>query len=356
LAGDEDLDDNTARQTYATGVATDYSGSGAKYLGQNGSVAMVQFYTAQGTTVSAADADIVAYSHDEPAKCTPPAGSAVAWVAGETRYKPTRYLYLTLPKTCGGDNRLTDIQAAYPTSFEDVVPDSIVVSASGECADTYRLTQYSKEALKDGCLSPASATYGDVQAFEGYQWTADEPCATEADANLDKLVGVRITGSYVDTRFGNCSFELTDYYSQSPIRVNISEVNEDYTPCSKGAKVTVLQRGTKASQSGEWVIRQYLKASSLEAYNIWSNEPRLREVFDNNLLGVVDRNKLYNVYYITYKQNRDGSNWDTQHTKDKFESMVIFEQGVDASTFEQVFGGYFAQFNVVLKDRGVKKV
>lgn len=354
LAGTEDLDDATARQNYANTVTTAYSGTGGKFLGQNGSTALVTFYGAVGATVSPINTDAVAYSHEEPAKCVPSAPSAISWTALETRYKPTRDLYLTLQKTCGGANRLTAVQAAY-TTFTDIVPSSVVVSASGDCADTYKISQYSNEALKDGCSSPASATYKDVQAFEGFQWTTDVPCPPASVASLTALAGVRLTGSYIDTRFGNCSFEVTDYYSQSPIRVNISEVNEDFTPCSDGAKVTVLQRGTKASQTGEWLIRQYLKASSLEAYNIWSNEPRLREVFDNNVLSFIDRNKRYVVYYVVYKQNRDGANWDSQHTKDKFETMIAFQEGVDTNTFEQVFGGYFGQYGVYLKDRGVKQ-
>ena len=348
-----DLDDSTAKQNYANTVASEYSGSGAKFLGQNGSVALIQFYGAVGSTVTAVNADSVAQSHIEPAKCTPPAGSSVAWVAGETRYKPTRDLYLTLAKTCGGATRITDIAAAYPEgAFDDIVAGSLIVSASGDCADTYRITQSSKEALVDGCSSPAAATYGDVQSFEGVMWQVEEPCATDDDADLDVLTGIRITGAYVDTRFGNCSFDVADYFSQSPIRVGISEVNEDGSPCSEGAKVTVLQRGTKASQSGEWLIRQYLKASSLEAYNIWANDTRLREVYDQNVLSFIDRNKLYTVYYIVYKQNRDGANWDSQHTKDKFETIVAFPWGTDTTTFEQVFGGYFAQYDVFLKNRG----
>lgn len=348
-----DLDDSTAKQNYANTVAGEYSGSGAKFLGQNGSVALVQFYGAVGATVTAVNADSIAVSHEEPAKCVPDTPSTVAWVAGDTKYKPTRYLYLTLAKTCGGDNRLTDVQAAYPSgAFDDIVDGSIVVSASGECADTYRITQLSKEALEDGCLSPAAATYGNVQSFEGTLWSTEDPCPSTEAPDLDVLTGIRLTGSYIDTRFGNCSFDVADYYSQSPIRVGISEVNEDGSPCSEGAKVTTLQRGTKASQSGEWLIRQYLKSIGNEVYNIWANEPRLREVYDQNVLSFIDRNKLYVVYYIVYKQNRDGANWDSQHTQDKFETIVAFPWGTDTNTFEQVFGGYFAQYDVFLKNRG----
>lgn len=354
-----DLDDATSKATYAATIVTAYSGQGAitgsgKFLGTDDGTALVQISFAAGTTVTVASgtADIILLSHSEAAVCTPPAGSAVTWTAGDTFYRPTRTLCVTINKNCGTTDRLTDIEAFYAGST-DIVPDSIAIRASGECADTYELEQYSDSVVEDGCLSPAEPVYKDVQSFEGFIWK-ECPCIDEPGAEDPEIfTGVRLTGAYQDTRFGNCSFEVTDYFSQRPVRINISEVaDEKGNPCSVAAKVTKLQYGQVSSQSGEWLVRQYLKSVANEAYNIWANDPRLREVYDQQVLSFIDRNKLYDVYYIVYKQNRDGANWNTQHTADKFETIIAFPQGTNTATFEQIFGGYFSQFGVFLKNRG----
>jgi hypothetical protein len=353
LAGTESLINSGAQTTYAGTIRTAYSAAVGTYLGQDGAVAIVQLEFTAGTVVTALLSDVVTLTYSKPSLCTPPAGSTTAWVSNGTKYKTSRVLCVTLQKPCGtSSNRLGDLQAFYAADTS-IVPSTIAFHASGTCSDTYQLSQYNDGYLTDDCLASDVAVYSDVQSFEGFTWK-ECPCPDDVSISTAN-VGVRIKGAYLDTKFGDCSFEPVDYYRQRPIRITASEVNRDGSPCSSAAKVTKVQFGRVSTQSGEWLVRQYLKYLSLEAYGAWSTDPRMREVLDIQVLNFIDRTKSYKVYYVVYNENRYGANWNTQHPATKFESIIAFPEGTDTTTFEKVFGGYFSQFGVNLKQRGAVK-
>jgi len=351
IAGSENFAGGTS--TFVGTVNTDYSVTGSTFLGQDGAVALVQISVAAGTTVTALKDDVVIFSHTLEARCTPPANSAIAWVAVQDLYKGTRTQTLTLQKPCGTGNRLTDVQAFY-ASDTSIVASSITVLLSGTCADTYQLSQYSDFAVVDDCLSPAPVIYSTVQSFEGFTWR-DAACGASNLAPAAPVspvyAGVRILGAYADVRFGNCSFEPTDYFSTRPLRIRVSQVDSTGNPCDLGTKVTQIQYGTVATQTGEYMIRQYLKAASLEAYNAWSSDPRIRDVLDQNILSFIDRTKLYNMYYLVYTMDRFRANFAISQPNDKFETIIAFPTDVDTTNFETLFSGFFSQVGVYLKDR-----
>lgn len=353
LAGTETLS-TTGQSAFLSTVNTDYSTTNSVFLGQDASAAIVQINVAAGTSVSAVKDDVVIFSHTNSASCTPSSPSAISWVLESTKYLPTQNIYLTLQKTCGGSNQLTAVKAFYANDAT-IVSDSISVYQSGTCSDTYTASQYATTPLSDDCLSPASASYGTVQSFNGFAWTTVPPAGTSAPSAPSPAVyaGVRITGAYADTRFGNCSFQPTDYFSTRPLRIRVSQVDENGDPCTVGAQAIVLQNGTVATQTGEWLVRQYLKANSLEAYNIWSNDPRTRDIYDQQALSFIDRTALYKVYYLVYTQDRFKANFSNSYPNDKFETIIAFPVGVDTTTFENVFGGFFSQVGVNIKERSV---
>lgn len=354
LAGTENLNTPSAVTTFIGVVTTDYSATSSSFLGQDSASAYVQFKIAAGTTVTATKDDTVTFVSTSPATCTPPAGSAVSWANVGNMYLPTQTVCTTINKTCGGSNVLTAVQAYYAAD-PTVVSGSVVVT-SGNCADTYQLAQYALAPVTDDCLSPSPyIAYGPVQSYQGYAWQAC-PCVTSAgdtDPTSPVYAGVRITGAYSDTRFDNCSFQPTDYFSQRPLRIRLSQVDQFGNPCDNFAPVTQLQFGTVATQTGEWLIRQYLKANSLEAYNVWSSDPRTRSVFDQQVLSFIDRTQLYKVYYLVYTEDRFKANYSNAYPNDKFESIFAFPLGADTTTFESVFGGFFSQVGVNLVERDI---
>lgn len=352
IAGSENFAGGTS--TFTAAVVTDYTATGTgTFLGQDGAVALVQIHFAAGATVTAVKDDVIVLSHTTEAKCTPPANSAIAWAAVQDLYKGTRTQTLTLQKPCGTGNRLTDIQAFY-ASDTSIVASSITVFQSGTCADTYQLSQYSDLAVVDDCLSPASVTYSSVQSFEGFTWKAGA-CSSStlapAAPGSPVYAGVRVIGAYADSRFSNCSFVPTDYFSQRPLRIRVSQVDSTGNACDTGTKVTRIQYGTVATQTGEYLMRQYLKSASLEAYNAWSTDPRVRDVLDINVLSFIDRTKLYNLYYLVYTMDRFRANFAISQPNDKFETIIAFPNDVDTTNFENLFGGFFSQVGIYLKDR-----
>lgn len=352
IAGSENFAAGTS--SFVATAVSDYSAHAGLFLGQDGAVALIQLeIAATASAPTPLKDDVIVFSHANDAKCTPPANSAISWVTYQDLYKGTRVQTLTLNKVCGTAASLTAIQAYYAGDTA-IVANSIAILQSGVCADTYQLQQYSDVAVIDNCLSPAPVTYKDIPGYQGFVWK-NGACSTSnvAPANPSPAVyaGVRIYGAYSDTKFGNCSFEPTDYFSQRPLRIHASQVLENGNPCDKGAKVTRLQYGTVATQTGEYMIRQYLKAASLEAYNAWSCDPRIREVLDQQILSFIDRTALYKIYYLVYTIDRFKANWNTSQPNDKFETIIAFPTTVDTTTFESVFGSFFSQVGVYLKDR-----
>lgn len=353
IAGSENFAGGTS--SFVATAVSDYSATSGTFLGQDGAVALIQLQVTSGATLTAVKDDVVIFSHSNEAKCTPPANSAIAWTTFQSLYKGTRTQTLTLSKTCGTSNQLTAVQAFYAAD-PSIVPSSITVLQSGTCADTYQLQQYSDTAVIDDCLSPAPVTYSAVTSFNGFIWkdAACEPSnLAPAAPSSPVYAGVRITGAYADTRFGNCSFEPTDYFSQRPLRIHVSQVDSDGNPCDQHTKVTRLQYGTVATQTGEYMIRQYLKSAALEAYNAWSSDPRIREVLDQHVLSFIDRKQTYKIYYLVYTVDRFKANWATMQPNDKFETIIAFPVGTDTTNFENVFNSYFSQVGVFLKDRDI---
>lgn len=327
----------------------------ATFASQNSSSAIVTLFAPAGVELSALLSDTVLFSHQTGITCTPAGASPISWVVGEGRYLTKRTLCMTLGRgDCNDSNRLAELQAFYANNT--TLASAITVSQAGECADSYTVDQWSDSCQKDGCLSVADAHFEDLPGFPAggitQVWSTDCPCDSTTDGPVGVVnCGVRITGAYVDTKFGDCSFQPTDYFSTRPLRINVTQVDESGNPCDISTKVTKIQSGTVATQSGEWLRRQYLKAASLEAYNIWNTDPRIREVFDTQFMNFIDKNKRYKCYYVVYNMNRFKDNGSTYPT-DKFETIIAFDEGVDTTAFETLFGGYFSQFGVVLKERG----
>jgi hypothetical protein len=352
LAGTEDLSTPALRATYATTVGTAYTALTQEFVGQDGAVAIIEIEKTAGAVVTALLSDTVTKKAGTPDLCIPPAATTIAWVAAGDRYKTQRTLCMTLPKKCGAGNRLAELTAAY-ANVSDIVAASLIVKTAGTCADTYEIKQWNNACLEDGCQSPANATYAELPGFDGISFEAC-PCPVAA-AVVPVNAGVRIKAAYQATTFSDCSFDITDYYTQRPLRLNAAQIDDSGNTCNaKGTKVTVMQRGKSATQTGEWVLRQYLKAANYEAHNSWSNDNRTREVLDQNALKFIKRESLYRIYYFNFLQDRKKLNYSTMHPEERFESIIAVEITNKAAqdAIENVLGSYAALNGVALNQRG----
>jgi hypothetical protein len=117
--------------------------------------------------------------------------------------------------------------------------------------------------------------------------------------------GIRIFGAYVDTKFGNCSFQLTDFYEKEPIKIYGSLVDLNGDPCTfEGICVLHECLGVQGMGFGETVVRDLILSESYLQYH-FHTDIRMREIEQGDqILGSVNRNALYTRYYILHSVPR----------------------------------------------------
>jgi hypothetical protein len=113
--------------------------------------------------------------------------------------------------------------------------------------------------------------------------------------------GLRLFGAYVDTKFGDCSFQITDFFEKEPIKIYASLVDLNGDPCVfEGICVYNECLGVQGMGFGEQVLRDIILSESY-LQNFFHTDIRIREITQgNDLLAAVNRNFLYTRYYILH--------------------------------------------------------
>lgn len=121
----------------------------------------------------------------------------------------------------------------------------------------------------------------------------------------DACAGLRLFGAYVETKFGNCSFQLTDFYEKEPVKILASLVDLNGDPCVfEGICVYTECPGLQGMGFGETVVRDLIKAESY-LQNFFATDIRIREITQgDDILNVVNRNSLYTRYYLLHSVPR----------------------------------------------------
>lgn len=113
--------------------------------------------------------------------------------------------------------------------------------------------------------------------------------------------GMRLFGAYVETVFGNCSFQVTDFYEKEPVRIYASLTDLNGDPCAfEGLCVYNDCLGHQGIGFGETVVRDLILS---EAYlqNFFHSDIRIREItLGSDILDSVVRADLYSRYYIQH--------------------------------------------------------
>lgn len=140
-------------------------------------------------------------------------------------------------------------------------------------------------------------TYTIAEILDGTYTPSTDPVADEVTAC------VSFEGAYVDTKFGNCSFDTRDHYEKEPVQLIGSVLNETGDPCNDCGVVTTTP-GTMQQTSGETVLRDILltEAYMQSPYNQGNpDSSRIREIEgSSDILSAIDRNALYKTYYIQH--------------------------------------------------------
>lgn len=115
---------------------------------------------------------------------------------------------------------------------------------------------------------------------------------------------IELVGAYVDTVFGNCSFQPTDHYELEPIQIYASVVEQDDQPCTSTCFVsTEIQAAYQGKGFGESLVRDLILAKRYQQ-EPFQNDLRLREVLDDTTLTELVRSNKYFVYHILHSVPR----------------------------------------------------
>ena len=122
-----------------------------------------------------------------------------------------------------------------------------------------------------------------------------------AGPTVGQYAGMVLFGAYVDTKFGDCTFQVSDFYEKEPVRLYASEVDLNGDPCAfQGLCVVTECQGRQANGLGETVLRDVI-LSERYRQNFFHSDFRIREITQGNqMLNVIDRDASYNRFYIQH--------------------------------------------------------
>lgn len=347
----------TARDLSVVGVGASHSLTPvitAAFLAQANGNAIIELTTPGGVELTALLSDSATLTEEVGTTCTPAAATPIAWtVTSGVGWRGTRDLCISLNRLdCTDGDRLAELQAFYANN-PLYVADSLALVAGDGCRDSYTLTQYADGFSTDGCLSSQPAVFSDFGGYDNATWEVVPVALPAYDEN--KKCGIEITAVIPEKYFSDCAMELKDYWEDEPIRLEVMWIHDAYTkwpsdcvtsfPAAKRTQV-----GQVANQSGEWLLREYIKAGAYENFSCDYDNPRLREILDSNRRQQVDRRAFYRIYYLQANTYRKAYNFG-QHPE-TFEAMIAFKEGdPKAAEFELAFGSVLSKFGVSLKKR-----
>ena len=143
----------------------------------------------------------------------------------------------------------------------------------------------------------ATGTYSIAEILDGTYTPSTDPVADGVTAS------VTLVGAYVDTKFGDCTFDSRDFYEKEPVQLVASILDETGDPCNECGVVTSTP-GVMQQTTGETVLRDLLLTERYmqNPYHQGSFDGfRMNEIegFDT-LKAAVDRDALYRTYYIQH--------------------------------------------------------
>jgi hypothetical protein len=159
---------------------------------------------------------------------------------------------------------------------------------------------------------------------------------------------VELTGAYVDTTFGDCSFSPRDHVEYQPVEIYSSIVDNAGLPCVSAPFVeTEPQESLQGRGFGETLMRELILAKRYQQ-EPWQQDPRMREILDYNPFGEITRANRYFIYNILHsvprKSNPSGTMDNDQYLIRVFATsrLSALETGID--TWMTSAGNYDARF------------
>jgi hypothetical protein len=114
-----------------------------------------------------------------------------------------------------------------------------------------------------------------------------------------------LNGAYIDTKFQNCTFQISDFYELEPVRLYASEMDLNGDPCLfDGVCVITECQGRQAMGYGESVARDVILSEQYRQ-NFFSSDFRIREITQGySVFDFINRNTLYTRYFLQHNVPR----------------------------------------------------
>lgn len=205
-----------------------------------------------------------------------------------------------------------------------------LITGAGIPANTYITAVSSGTVTLSQAASVAATTtaikvYGEVNSATYVAETGD----TAPDTNDAILV---LTGAYVDTTFGNCSFSPMDHVEYQPVQIYASPVTGEGEPCAVSCfTVTELVQAYQGKGFGETLVRELILSKRYAQEN-WNDDPRMREVLNDQTFTELSRTTRYYVYHILHSVPRKSNPSGTMDSDQYLIKIVTPARNTDFET------------------------
>jgi hypothetical protein len=214
--------------------------------------------------------------------------------------------------------------------------------ASPEFVDpTYVMLQFAQQIKDDAIFSRllTVAVFGET----GEDVDPDTYVPLTDPGDIDAaIVGLNLAGVYVDTKFGNSSFDPLDHFELEPLVIKSAQLVDDSgDPCPGFEQLTftTIQQPITSQGKGETVLRELILSSRYQQDH-YHTDPRLKEAENMDFVhSAIDRNALYTSYFILHTANRE-SNPSGVYDDDQYLIQLVVPFLMSVTTFESWINAY----------------
>jgi hypothetical protein len=149
--------------------------------------------------------------------------------------------------------------------------------------------------------------------------------------------GMRLMGAYVESKFGNCSFQNSDFFEKEVVQMNVSLTDLTGDPCEFSALCANKEYAGFTGQGfGEQVLRDVILDESY-LQNHFSTDSRIREITQGDqYFTAVNRNSLYTRYVLQHSVPRY-NNPSGVYDNDQYALNIYIPSTAGAATAFETF-------------------
>lgn len=138
-----------------------------------------------------------------------------------------------------------------------------------------------------------------------------------------QFAGIRMQGAYLDTEFGDCSFQPTDYFNKVPVEIYASMVDFNGNPCAyTGICVVTECEGLQGNGFGNTVLRDMILSESYRQ-DKFPTDLRMREIEQgSDIINGISRSSFYTRYILQHNIPRNNNATGT-YSRDQYTLEII---------------------------------